>query len=200
MWSTCRTAVCGLIPRSWAMPALVRPESVWASGSKSAFERFVGQARGGSHRGLSEVRSGPLSRRPRLRRPGRGEAARIGEGRGERVDHLVELGAVAGQRRCDLDHRVAAAVGAGAQPRLQQAVGQEPAQEPLALLGVEAGPRLFGYPDETSGAMPRLCDGAEVGAGRQRADAWRLPAQLDTDPETGSGWGGGQKRLRPSGL
>jgi hypothetical protein len=38
----------------------------------------------------------------------------------------------------DLDHRLAAVVGAGDQPRLQQAAGEEPAQEVLALVGVEA--------------------------------------------------------------
>ena len=47
------------------------------------------------------------------------------------------------QRRGELDHRVAAVVGAAVQARVEQRLGQEPAQQPLGLVVVEGLPGVL---------------------------------------------------------
>ncbi len=50
---------------------------------------------------------------------------------------LVELGLAHDQRRCELDHRVPAIVGAAVQARVEEGLGQEATQQPLGLCLVE---------------------------------------------------------------
>ena len=57
-------------------------------------------------------------------------------------DQLVELAAGADQRRGEVEHCVTAVVRPGDQPLLEQPAGEEPAQQPLALLGAEAAALL----------------------------------------------------------
>src|SRR5689334_21924417 len=61
----------------------------------------------------------------------------VGQGLAQHLLHLVELGLAADQRRGDLDHHVAAVVGAAVEAVLEQRARQEAADEPLALGGVE---------------------------------------------------------------
>src|SRR5689334_2613241 len=50
---------------------------------------------------------------------------------------LIEMLLRAGQRRRELDHRIAAIVGAADQPGVEQGVRQEAAEEPFGLVVVE---------------------------------------------------------------
>jgi hypothetical protein len=61
--------------------------------------------------------------------------------------HLVELRRPADPRGTELGHRVAAVVGPAVETHVEQRAGEEAAQQPLALLGVE---RLPGHlvPDQ----------------------------------------------------
>src|SRR5271168_1591456 len=65
---------------------------------------------------------------------------------------LIEYRLVADQRRRELDHRVAAIVGAAVDARLEQRSGQEAPQQPFALAVVE---RLLG------GLVPDQLDAVE---------------------------------------
>src|SRR5215204_6818579 len=61
----------------------------------------------------------------------------------EDADDLVELGLPGDERRRDLDHRVAAVVGAADEPALEEGGREEAAQQRLAFVVVEALPRLL---------------------------------------------------------
>ena len=82
--------------------------------------------------------------RPRIARGGLGPSPwanrtaspGLGEDVAEDARHLVELRLARDERRRDLDHRVAAVVGAADAARARTAVREEPAQELLALLVV----------------------------------------------------------------
>src|SRR5579863_8743869 len=83
--------------------------------------------------------SGKASTIPRTRamlvasdlRPG------LGEDRAEDLLHLVEVLLGADQRRRELNHRVAAVIGAAHQAGVEQRVRKEAAQQPLGLIVVE---------------------------------------------------------------
>ena len=62
---------------------------------------------------------------------------RLGEHLAQHAADLLELLGVGDQRRRQLDHRVAAVVGAADQPVLVERAGEEAAQQPLGLLVVE---------------------------------------------------------------
>ena len=68
---------------------------------------------------------------------------RLGENVAEDADHLVELLLARDERRRDLDHRVAAVVGAADETALEQRSREKAAQEPLALVLGERLARLF---------------------------------------------------------
>src|SRR4051812_48418739 len=72
---------------------------------------------------------------------------RLGQHRAQHVLDLLELLAVADQRRRELDHRIPAVVGAADQPAAEQLAGEGSAEQPLGLLVGEA---LLGLliPDE----------------------------------------------------
>ena len=78
------------------------------------------------------------------------------------IEHL----GVADQRRGDLQHAVAAVVGAGDQARLQQPPGQEAAQQALALAGVE---RRSAASSRDELDRPEEAAAADVADDRQRA-------------------------------
>src|SRR5205807_5185797 len=62
---------------------------------------------------------------------------RLGQGAAQDLLDLGELLAPCDQRRRELDHRVAAVVGAADQPAAVELPGQEAAQQPLRLVGCE---------------------------------------------------------------
>ena len=78
------------------------------------------------------------------------------------------------QRRRELDDRVAAVVGAAVQPGLEQRLGQEPAQQPLALLVVE---RLLG------GLVLDQLDAEEEALAAHVADDRQVEQLLQRRPE-----------------
>ena len=79
--------------------------------------------------------------------------------------HLVDHGRVADERRGDVQDGVAAVVRPGDEPRLEQPAGQEAAQHPLALVGVQA--RVVVVLHELDGPEEALA--ADVADDRQRA-------------------------------
>src|SRR2546430_12415116 len=80
----------------------------------------------------------------------------------ENAYELVELGFPGNERRRDLDHRIAAIVGAADQPALEQFRRDEPTQQPLSLRLRERLPRLLVLdelePVEAAGASQVACD------------------------------------------
>src|ERR1035438_1942071 len=66
-------------------------------------------------------------------------ALRLGQHGAQSLLEVAELGLADDQRRCKLDHRVAAVVGPAVQAGLEQRLGQEPPQQTLALIVVELG-------------------------------------------------------------
>src|SRR5918912_983815 len=72
--------------------------------------------------------------------------ARVRKDVAQAPHELVDHGAVGDERRRDVQHRVAAVVGPRDEPRLQEAAGEEAAQQPLALRRVE--PPVRGVADE----------------------------------------------------
>ena len=97
-----------------------------------------GQVAGGGRHRLDAGR--PRAATSRARRESHEEAlGGVGQhGLGLR-HQLVELAPAADQRRGEVQDGVAAVVGPRDQALLEQPAGEEPAQQPLALLGAEAG-------------------------------------------------------------
>jgi hypothetical protein len=87
---------------------------------------------------------------------------------------LVELGPAADERRGELDDRVPAVVGPAVEAGVEQRAGQEPAQQPLGLLGVEGLP---GRP-----VLDQL-DPVEVPVAADVADDRQVQPLLEGGPE-----------------
>ena len=83
---------------------------------------------------------------------------------------------VADQRRRELDDRVAAVVGAAVEAGVEQRLGQEAAQQPLALLVVEG---LLG------GLVLDQLDAVEVAVAADVADDRQVVQLLERRPERG---------------
>ena len=113
----------------------------------------------------------------------------------EHVVDLFELLGVGDQRRRQLDHRVAAVVGAADQPALVELAGEEAAQQLLGLLVVEALLRLLVFDQldrvEVAGA-------AHVADDRQVVQA--TPASGGTRPPWRSTWPQRSSRSKTSRL
>src|ERR1035438_7926781 len=92
-------------------------------------------------------------------------ALRLGQHGAQSLLDVVELGLADDQRRCKLDHRVAAVVGPAVQAGLEQRLGQEPAQQTLALIVVE---RLPGH------LVLDQLDPVEVALAAHIADQWQV--------------------------
>src|SRR5664280_3815826 len=100
----------------------------------------------------------------------------FGQHRAQTRLDVVELGLADDQRRCKLDHRVAAVVGPAVQAGVEQRLGQEPAQQTLALIVVE---RLAGR------LVLDQLDSVEVALAAHIADQWQVEQLVQGGPEPG---------------
>src|SRR5450631_2540765 len=100
----------------------------------------------------------------------------FGQHRAQPLLDVVELGLADDQRRGKLDHRVTAVVGPAVQAGLEQRLGQEPAQQTLALVVVEG---LAG------GLVLDQLDPVEVALTADIADQWQVEQLVQGGPEPG---------------
>src|SRR5450759_4911925 len=99
----------------------------------------------------------------------------LGQNGAQALLDVVELGLADDQRWRELDHRVATVVGSAVQTRIEQRLGQEPAQQSLALVIVE---RLAGR------LVLDQLDPVEVALAADIADQWQVEQLVQGGPET----------------
>src|SRR3954452_23761384 len=136
--SRARKRRCPAAPLSW-IPVVSRSSPPESHGVGSSSSEMCTQRIGRSAPSVPEISSRPESETrlptvsiaaPLLVEPLPG----LGEHWAQHVLDLLELLGVAGERRRELDHRVAAIVGAADEPAPEHLAGEEPSQEPFRLV------------------------------------------------------------------